>query len=377
MTPPLRPTVAVVDASALVHNVEALGARVRRPMMGIVKANAYGHGLVDAARIFVDAGVSALGVAFLEEGIELRRAGIQAPILVLGGIIGNQIRAFIDHDLSMTASSVFKLQQISAAAEGTKRFASVHLKIDTGMGRIGMQWDTASELLEAARTASRCRIDGIFSHLATAEDAEPEQTQLQRARFEEATGPYAGLAPRHLANSGAILQHPDTWYDMVRPGLALYGVAPREGLASVIALRPALSLYSRVVYFKVLEPGRTVSYGATWTTPRRTRVITLPVGYGDGYPRRLSNRAQVVVRGQRAPVVGRVTMDAVMVDIGPDGTAYNGDPVLLLGDGSISVHEMARWQETSPYEVLTAINTRVPRVIVDEPGPPKSWSVAP
>lgn len=369
MTTSVRPTVAVVEESALRANVELIRRRVDRPIMAVVKANAYGHGLVATSRTFLDAGVASLGVAFLEEGVALRRAGIEAPILVMGGIIGNQIHHFIEHDLMMTASSAFKLEQIDEIARSLGRVATVHLKVDTGMGRIGNQWDTAATLFEAAARAKNVRVDGVFSHLAAAEDPGADFTNTQLERFEEAVDwfPRRGLPSptRHLANSAGVLAHPGTWLDLVRPGLALYGVAPAPHLASTSPLVPALSLFTRVVYFKVVREGRSVSYDRTWTASRDTRVVTLPVGYGDGYPRALSNRAQVVVRGRRRPVVGRVTMDAVMVDLGPDGTAYNGDVVLLLGrfEGQqISAWEVASWLDTIPYEVLTGISARVPRV---------------
>ncbi len=364
LTAPRRPTYAHIDVDALRHNVDALRRHTGRAIMAVVKANAYGHGLEETARIFVDAGVAQLGVAFLEEGLALRAAGLRCPILVMGGIIGNQIESFIAHDLSMTASSVHKLGQIDACASKIGKPARVHLKVDTGMGRFGMQWDTAAPLIEAARQVRSCRLEGLYSHLACSEDLDPSFTRLQLARFDEVR---AGLPelPHHLANSGAVLGHPDTWLDMIRPGLALYGIAPSPHLADVLPLRPALSLQTRVVYFKVVRAGRSVSYDRTWSATRDTRVVTLPVGYGDGYPRRLSNRAEVLIRGRRRPVVGRVTMDAIMADLGPDGEAYNEDVAYLLGGPgpeAISVEELASWMETVPYEVLSGISPRVPRV---------------
>lgn len=365
-----RPTTAFVDLGALRANVAAIRARVgsARRIMGIVKANAYGHGLERVAQQLVKDGVDELGVAFLEEGIALRRAGVTVPILVLGGIIGNQIHHFLEFDLMMTASSVYKLRQIEQRAAAQGRPARVHLKIDTGLERIGTHWDTAHRLLEAAVRARYCEIAGVYSHLAQADRADPAYTRLQLERFLECTAYFArhGLEtpPRHLANSGAILQYPDTWFDMVRPGIMLFGVYPTAEVERSVPLRPVLSLETRVVYFKVVRAGCPVSYDSTWTAPRNTRVVTLPVGYGDGYPRALSGQAQVLVNGRRYPVVGRITMDALMVDIGQD-SAFNDDPVVLLGrqDGEvITVDEIAGWLHTIPYEVLTAINTRVPRV---------------
>jgi len=347
-----------------------------RKVMAIVKANAYGHGLVRSAKALVAAGADHLGVAFLEEGVVLRRAGVTAPILVLGGIIGNQIVHFLEHDLDLAASSVRKLQQIEEAARAAGRRARIHLKIDTGMERIGTHWDTAGPLVEAALRAEHCDLVGVFSHLASADGADPAPTRLQLERFLEVTDLFrrrsAPTPMRHLANSGALLQHPATFLDAVRPGLLLYGVRPGEDLPRTVEVEPALSLHTRVVFFKVVRRGSPVSYDGTWVAPEDTRVVTLPVGYGDGYSRALSNRAEVLIGGRRRRVIGRVTMDATMVELG-DGSAYNGDPVVLLGrqgEERIDAAELARWQGTIPWEVLTQLNTRVPRRYVSARGNP-------
>ncbi|NJK89135.1 MAG: alanine racemase [Myxococcales bacterium] len=293
----LRPTLAVIDGKALHHNVERVRAMSKgRRIMAILKANAYGHGLVPTAKVLLEAGVEEIGVAFLEEGILLRQAGIRAPILVLGGIIGNQILHFLEFDLMMAASSVHKVQQIEEVASRVGQKAKVHLKIDTGMGRIGVQWDTADQLVQAVLQNDHVEVVGMFSHLVESEVEDPEFTMIQRDRFESVVRSFerhAGWLPcRHLANSGAVIQHPETHYDMVRVGLSLYGVAPDLRLRSVAGLRPALGLVSRVVYFKVVREGRTVSYNREWTAERDTRVVTLPVGYGDGYSRAFSKFAQ-------------------------------------------------------------------------------------
>ncbi len=364
----LRPTVARVRLDALRSNLAGI-RRVVGParIMATVKANAYGHGLIRTARELLAAGADELGVAFLEEGIALRRAGITCPILVLGGIIGNQVAHFLDHGLQITASSVFKLRQIDDIARDTGRIAHVHLKIDTGMGRIGINHANAGELFRAAAAARHCELRGVFSHFASAHSSDPAQTRLQFSRFMDATEffPRHGLPmpPRHIANSAAILQHPDTILDVVRPGIMLYGVYPSDEVRRSIPLTPALSLTTRVVYFKVVRCGEAIGYDGTWTAPRDTRVVTLPVGYGDGYPRALSNRGEVLIGGHRHPIVGSISMDQCMVDIG-DGSAYNGDEVVLIGaqgDERITCEEIAGHAGTIPYEVLTGINTRVPR----------------
>ncbi|HEX8551493.1 MAG TPA: alanine racemase [Abditibacteriaceae bacterium] len=368
-----RPTVAEIDLAALRHNLAAIAARVgESKIMGVVKANAYGHGLIRVAQEMQSAGVAMLGVAFVEEGIALRQNGIDIPILVLGGIIGEQIGDFLDHNLSITASSVWKLEQIEATARERKQTASVHLKIDTGMERLGIHHYNAAELFEAASRAPHCRIDGVFSHLAASQEQNGEWTRLQLARFEEATAWFPKnsepMPPRHLANSGAILNSPETFFDIVRPGLMSYGLYP-SGAAKTVELQPVLAWKTRVVYFKVVPKGARVGYDGTWTAPHDTRVVTLPVGYGDGFRRSLSNNGEVIIRGVRYPVVGIVSMDQITVDIGPDGTAYNDDEVVLIGtQGSetISVDNVACKTETISYEVLTGIHTRVPRTYHNE-----------
>lgn len=368
-----RPTVAEIDLAALRHNLAAIAARVApAKVMGIVKANAYGHGLLRVAREMESAGVAMLGVAFVEEGIALRQSGITVPILVLGGIIGDQISQFLEHDLSITASSVWKLEQIEAVAREMKTTARVHLKIDTGMERLGVHHFNAGELFEAACRAQHCRIEGVFSHLAASQQQDGEWTRMQLERFCEATSWFERngetMPPRHLANSGAVLNAPATWFDIVRPGLMSYGIAP-EGAAKTVELHPMLGWKTRVVYFKVVAQGARVGYDGTWTAPCQTRVVTLPVGYGDGLRRSLSNKGEVLIRGKRCPIVGNVSMDQITVDIGPDGTAYNDDEAVLLGrqgDEEISVDEAAAWMDTISYEVLTGIHTRVPRIYLDK-----------
>lgn len=368
----LRPTTAYVDLAALEANVRAIRHRVGEgpQIMGVVKANAYGHGLVRVAQELLRFGVGALGVAFLEEGVALRRAGIEAPILVLGGIIGNQIQHFIEHDLMITASSVYKLGQIEEVAAQLGRRAKVHLKVDTGMERIGTHWDTAETLMEASLRAKHCDLEGIFSHFAQSDAPDPAYTRLQLERFERCLDFFERRSEptptRHIANSGAILQHPDTFFDMVRPGIMLYGVYPTPTVTRSVHLQPVLSLETRVVYFKVVRAGSPVSYDSTWAPAEDTRVVTLPVGYGDGFSRMLSGHAEVLIHGRRYPVVGRITMDAMMVDIGQD-SAHNADAVTLLGQQGaerITIEEIAQALGTIPYEVLTMINTRVPRAYV-------------
>ncbi len=363
----IRPTHVEVSLAAIAQNYDAIRSHVgTAAVMPVVKANAYGHGIVEVARHLAAHGATCCGVALLEEAIVLRQAGITVPILVFGGVATRQIPQFIAHDLMMTASSIDKLRQIDEAAAATKTKARVHLKIDTGMERIGVHWYSAESLLEASLGFANVEVAGIYSHFANADAADLTHAREQLARFFEVLDfyPKRGLQPpqRHIANSSGILQLPESHLDLVRPGIMLYGVYPSKEVKQTIALQAALSWKSQVVYFKVVQPGHPVSYGSTWQSDHPVRVVTVPVGYGDGYFRALSNRGQVLIRGQWHPIVGRVCMDQFMVNL-EWGTAYNGDAVTLIGDG-ISAQDVADWAGTIPYEVLTNINARVPRVHV-------------
>jgi alanine racemase len=366
----LRPTHVEINLAQLTANYQAIQQHVGQALvMPILKANAYGHGLLATAVHLQELGVPYFGVAYLEEGLLLRQAGIRTPILVLGGILDNQIPLFLQNDLTLTASSVEKLGQIETAAAALNIRAKVHLKVDTGMERIGVHYYNAHQLFEAAVACQQCDIEGVYSHFANSDAADLSHAELQLERFTAALRFYEerGIAPprlRHMANSGGILQLPQAHLDMVRPGILLYGVYPSAEAQRTVAIQPALTWKSRVVYFKVVLPGHPISYGSTWQSDEMVRVVTVPVGYGDGYFRALSNKAQVIIRGKRYPVVGRVCMDQLMVSIGWD-SAYNGDEVILVGqsaEAAISFEEVAEWAGTIPYEILTNINTRVPRV---------------
>ena len=366
-----RPTRIVVDLDALGENLRAIGAHVGVPVMSIIKANAYGHGLVPVAQSLQAQGCGQFGVAFVEEGVALRRAGITVPVLVLGGILGRQVAQLIVHDLEITVSSLDKLRQVEAAAEALQRKATIHLKVDTGMERIGVHSYSCGPLIEAAVVSPWVTVKGIYSHLACADDPASPMTAVQLGRFREACAHFdrigAPMPIRHLANSGGVLHHPDTWLDMVRPGILGYGVLPDPASHRAIAVRPALSLVSQVVYFKVVKAGNPISYGATWAPATDTRVITVPLGYGDGFPRALSSRGEVLVRGQRKPIVGRLCMDQFMVDLGADGSAHVEDDVVLIGrqgGEQITVEDVAIAAGTIPYEVLTRLNERIPREYV-------------
>jgi alanine racemase len=367
----LRPTALHVDLAQLTTNYELLRKHTGVPVLVVLKANAYGHGLVEVGRHFDLLGAPYLGVAYLEEGLRLRKAGVRAPVLVLGGIVGEQIPLFVENDLTLTASSVDKLNAIESCAAVLGRTAVVHLKIDTGMERIGVHWYSASKLLEASLRCPHVRVDGVFSHFASADAEDLSYARLQLERFLETLDFYRARSlpcpTRHISNSGAVLQLPEARLDMVRPGILLYGAYPAPHIARAVPVRSALRWNSHVVYFKVVGPGAAVSYGSKWKAETDTRVVTLPVGYGDGYMRAMTGRAQVLLRGRRYPVVGTICMDQVMVAIGWD-SAWNGDQAILLGgdgEAAITIEELAAWAGTIPHEILTSINTRVPRVYLN------------
>lgn len=367
----LRPTYVTVDLSALTYNYNAIKKHVGgATVMPIIKANAYGHGLAEVGKHIASLDVPIIGVSLLEEAIYLRELGISTPILVLGGVLGTQIPHFIKNDIIITASSVEKLRLIDQAAESLKLTAKVHLKIDTGMERIGVHYYSAETLLEESLKCKHTVIEGIFSHFANADAEDLTSARLQLERFNQVLEFYPShslpMPLRHIANSGAILQLPEAHLDIVRPGILLFGVYPSHEVQQTIEVKPALTLTSRVVYFKVVQPSHPISYGSDWQADHMVRVVTIPVGYGDGYFRSMTGKAKVIIRDQLYPIVGRICMDQFMVNIEWD-TSYVNDEVILIGKSenhSITCEDLAAWAGTIPYEILTNINTRVPRVYI-------------
>jgi alanine racemase len=364
----IRATWVEVNLTLLSRNLQAIRTHVApAKVMIVVKANAYGHGLAEVSK-HLSSQADYIGVAVLEEGIFLRELGVTAPILVLGGIWGDQVPNYLQHNLTLTASSVERLEQINMVAGQMGVRAKVHLKIDTGMERIGVHYYSAQTIQETALKCANIEVEGIFSHFANADSHDLTHARLQLERYNEVLRFYENhslsMPIRHMANSPAILQLPESYFDMVRPGIILYGVYPSLEVTRSFEVQPALAWKSRVVYFKVVKPGHPVSYGSTWQSDHPVRIVTLPVGYGDGYFRSLSNKTQVFIRGKKYPQVGRICMDQMMVNIETD-SAFNGDEVILIGESggeAISAQDLANWAGTIPYEVLTNINTRVPRV---------------
>ncbi len=362
----MRPTFLEVNLPQLQENIEAIRAHVSTALvMPMVKANAYGHG-IDGVAPFIEPSVDYFGVAILEEGIHLRELGIKKPILVAGGTLPEQVYSFAEYDLTLTGSSVALLDTAELISREIGRRIKVHLKIDTGMERVGVRDYEAESFIEHSLRLEHVDVEGIYTHFANSEDVDLVHARLQLERFQEVLQIYEKRSEprprlRHMANSAAILQFAESYFDLVRPGLITYGVYPKD-VARSIPLKPALTWRSQVAYSKLTQPGRPVSYGSLWQAEAETRIVTIPCGYADGYFRRMTNQAQVMIRGEKYPQVGRICMDQFMVNAGTEDVKV-GEEVVLLGDG-ITAYDLADWMGTNEYEVLTSISARVPRVYV-------------
>ena len=371
---PMRPTYLEVNLLRLKQNLENIRAFVKpAKVMAVLKANAYGHG-VDGVAPFLAPCADYIGLALVEEGIHLRRLGIHTPILIMGGSLPDQVPLFIENDLILAASTPELLETADYLARKAKTKLKVHLKIDTGMERIGVHDYESESFIQKSVACSHLEIEGIFSHFANSEVPDLRHAKLQLERFEEVLFLYdkhSIPAPliRHMANSGAILQLPESHYDMVRPGVMLYGVYPGRYVKRTVDVKPALTWHSKVAYSKITQPGRPVSYGSLWQSETPTRILTIPCGYADGYFRKMTNKAQVIINGKKYPQVGRICMDQFMVNLN-DEEAHVGDEVILLGAAEsgerIDPEDLAQWADTNEYEVMTSISARVPRVFISE-----------
>jgi alanine racemase len=365
----LRPTVVEVDTSALAHNLREVrrlvGDEVR--VLAVVKADAYGHGAVPCARAFVEAGADWLGVALVEEGVELRRAGLLTPICVLSGMAGlDDAKVLVAHRLTPLIYRPDHLAAMGAAVRsaGLSRYA-VHLKVDTGMGRWGALPEDVDAFLTALRRHPELELEGLATHFAGADDEDGASVGRQSSLFRELESLLRTkgfeVKLRHLSNSAAVLSHPAAHFDMVRPGLMLYGHSP---VAGVTNLRPALTLRTRIAHVRDVPAGFSVSYGGTFVTAHPSRLATLPIGYADGLPRRASHKARMLVRGRHAPVVGRICMDACVLDVTAVPGASLGDEVVIIGEqqgATVGADELAAHADTIAYEILTGLGKRVPR----------------
>ncbi len=360
-----RPTVVEVDLDAIRSNV-----RVLKPdgveLMAVVKANGYGHGDVPVARAAIEAGAAWLGVALVEEGLRLREAGIDAPILLLSEFPKDSEKDVLASDLTPTVYSAEKAAALADAGRSTGRQVRVHLKVDTGMHRVGIPPQPAVELATSLRN-DEIEIEGVWTHFARSEEVDASTTGEQLGRFRAFVDELetAGIRPRyrHAANSGATIAWPESHLDLVRVGIAMYGIAPGPDLASRVALRPAMCLRSRVSHVRRHRAGEAISYGHTYRLDRDSTIATVPIGYADGYLRTLSNSGRVLIRGDRYGVAGTVTMDQLMVDLGDDPVEIGEEVVLIGRQGAeeIRAEEVAGWAGTIGYEIVCAVSERVPR----------------
>ena len=359
-------TYAEISLSALKHNIAEIRKLLKPKVryMAVVKANAYGHGAVAVSRAAVEAGADYLAVANLKEALELREAGIVSPILILTESPTSVMDEITQYDLSQTIYSFSEAQALSDEAQKRGKSACVHVKIDTGMGRVGVRPSEANAFITKISSLPGLRLEGVFTHFAMAEDPQDNFTQDQFKKFSQVISKVNHIPIKHSANSAGVLFHPETHLDMVRVGLMMYGLYPQGNSRRLINLKPALAFKSRVTYLKKVPAGTPLSYGCTYVAPKETNIATIPVGYADGFSRRLSNRGQVIIRGKRFPVVGRVTMDLTMVDVG-NGKVGIGDEVVLIGEQNgqaISADEVAGLEDTISYEVVCGIGKRVPRI---------------
>ncbi len=364
-------TWAEIDLAALRANVRAIkefvGPRVE--MFAVVKANAYGHGAIEVARAALAAGATRLAVHRVNEGVELRNAGIDAPILLLGYAPLAAAPIVARYRLTPT---VITHEFAEALAGYVDEPIPVHVKVDTGMGRYGLLPEEVLDFARALEAMDHIVLEGVYTHFATADEADQSYMRRQFRIFRDVLSSLenAGIRPliRHACNSAATLSFPEAHLDAVRPGIALYGMLPSDEWSPPVPLRPVLSLKSRVARVRVLPPGSSIGYGRTFVTEKATRVALVPVGYGDGYHRILSNRGEVLIRGRRARILGRVSMDQIVVDASAIPDVQMEDEVVLIGEqgeDAIRAEEVARWAETINYEVTTALLPRVARVYLN------------
>ena len=365
------PTYATVDLSALTHNLTQLRGLLSAgcEIMAVVKANAYGHGAVEISRSLMTEGVVRVAVVSLDEGIALRAAGITIPIVIHGPQFPEQIRDAIAHRLTPVISDRSLLQTLAQATASLATTYPIHLKVETGMGRLGLATDELLNLIDSGQLPASLRIEGLMTHFADADGPTTGQTEQQLTLFQSVVN---GITARglsipliHAANSGAAVRYPHSHYSLIRPGIMLYGYHTLPASIPAPDLKPVLSLRSCIAQMRTIQTGGTISYNATFVAKRPTRVAVLPIGYADGFNRRLSNRGEVLVHGRRARIIGLVCMDMVMIDVTEIPEAAVRDEVVLIGRqgaDQITAADLAEWTGTIAYETLCAIGPRVPRV---------------
>jgi alanine racemase len=365
-----RSTIAEVDLTALAFNLKGVRQRVGPgvSVMAVVKANAYGHGMVDVARFAEGRSADAFGVALAEEGVTLRKAGITSPILAFTLPSKAQAELYPEFGLEATVCSLTEARHLNRAGERRRRTVPVHIKVDTGMNRLGLRVEHLAGYLGAMARLKRLEVKGIFTQFATADERNKKFAYMQLGRFCRALdiAHQERALPEviHMANSAAILDLPESTFTMVRPGIMIYGYYPSRETTESVPLRPVMTLKSRVSFVKWIKAGDGVGYNRRFVARRRTQIATLPIGYGDGYSRLLSGKASVLLNGRRYPIAGTIAMDQMMVDVGTDDVAQ-GDEAILIGEQEkerITAWDLADPLGTIPYEVCCWVNTRVPRV---------------
>ena len=370
-----RPTWVEIDLNALRHNLSALKKRVgpQIKILGIVKADAYGHGDYEVSRVLLNNGVEMLGIAIVEEGIQLREKGIKTPLLILGGIFEEQIDTVIQYGLTPTVYDLKLAEVLSKRAYYFNTIMKVHVYVDTGMGSIGVKYDKAIEFIKVVKNLKNFHIEGIYTHCSSSDEKDSAFTNLQIKRFRDILTALdsmnACIPLRHMANSGAILGYPEAYFTMVRPGLSLYGLYPSEDVSRDIGIRPVMSFKTRIIHIKEMDTGDVVGYGRGYNITKPTRVATLPLGYDDGYSRLLSNQGEVLIRDKKASIVGRVCMDQCFVDVTNIKDVSVGDEVVLYGSQgqeTIPIESIAKQLDTIPYEVTCSISKRVPRIYTNK-----------
>ena len=362
----MRPTWVEIDLHSIKSNLATVKSIVgdNVSVLAIVKADAYGHGAVTVSKTLISCGLEMLGVATLEEAMELRESGINHPIIILGGIQKDELDDVIKHGIIPTVYDLEILEELSNAAKKINKNYIYHLKIDTGMSRLGIKHQDIELFFEKHAKYNNLRLEGLYSHLAMADEITSDYTGKQIKLFFESLERFKKLniepEYHHLANSAAIQNYPDSHGNLVRPGIMIYGAGSFNGFK----LSPVMKLKSKIVQLKHHDKGTSISYGGTYITEKKSQIATVPIGYADGYLRILSNKAYVSVNGKRAPVVGRVCMDFIMVDVTEINNVNVGDVVTLFGDGNVSLNDVAGWADTIPYEIITLVGKRVHRIFV-------------
>jgi len=376
----LGPIWTEIDLDAIADNIKAIrglvGGKVK--VMGVVKANAYGHDALEVAPLLLQNGASFLAVARLDEGIELRKANIKAPILILSLTLKEELSSLLLYDLTPTVCDMERVELLSQLATKRRKIVKVHIKVDTGLGRIGVLPENAIDFVQRVQDMKNIQIEGIFTHFAAAYEKDKSYTEEQFTRFAAVLNTLEEKGIRiplmHTANSPAILDLPAVYLDMVRPGLSIYGFYSSPEVKRVIKLKPALKFKTKIVYLKRLPAGKSISYGRTYNTASETLVATLPVGYADGYPRLLSNNGEVLIRGSKSPVIGRIAMDQTMIDVTHIPDVEIGEEVTLWGNQAIE--ETARRVGTIVDEVLCmADKKRIPKLFIKDGKPYKIKSM--